>query len=737
MDSPAESSPETSAKKYKRGLGLSAKLILPLILILILLAVASIFGSMQLIRESTTASEHQRLNAAKEIVFRQFKQQEDLLATYITFLEQFHALNQGASGRAETGILQDRIYTSLEKERISVAHYPVGQEEALPDPLPELFKQVQRGGGTLFRYTNDLGGVPTLIAATPLYDKREIASIMVLTSKFGGEFLNKIVAPLNIGASLHDLSGKLLTSSTTNVSPLTLSMEQLKALAAKGILFTEHPSPEGRINHLFALLPVGSSDMLMLSVESSSSAVANFEATMLARLAMTIGFALIFGVILYFRAITVITQPARELVAAAKAISRGNFGYRIKDFPGDELGEVAATFNQMAERIDVIYHQKSEKETETAVALQEAKSRALLEHKNREIERVNDELRVHLREVSALYQLNQVMVSSAELQNMFDRSLQTIIETLGCDHVVILLFDPRDNLLEVARFAGLSANTIEEVKFRLDQGITGLAASHVKQIYIKDVTKDQRYLSYHAQVAVRGSFVATPMVIKGRLIGVLNLHKREVNAFPASELKMIQAIANQLAIATENTRLLEKARDGASIDEVTGLANRRYFQEILKREVAQARRFNSTFSVVMCTIDDFELYTEKHGNSRGEALLHKVGNLLLNNTRGIDLVCRFGSRDFAILLPKTRKDGGIAAAEKLRHFMAEQIFPSGDQDQPGEPMTLSFGVAEFPTDSKNIYELINQADRALTQARRAGSNRTLAWESFMAEAEDA
>jgi diguanylate cyclase (GGDEF)-like protein len=297
--------------------------------------------------------------------------------------------------------------------------------------------------------------------------------------------------------------------------------------------------------------------------------------------------------------------------------------------------------------------------------------------------------------------------------------------------VVILLFDARSNLLEVAGFAGLGTGTIESVKFHLDQGVTGLAATSLKQIYVKDVTKDQRYLSYHAQIAGRGSFVASPLIVRKRLVGVLNLHKREANAFPPSELKMIQAIANQMAIATENSRLIEKARDSANFDEVTGLANRRYFQEILKREVAQARRFNSSFSVVMCTIDNFELFVEKHGRAQGDALLHRVGTLLANNTRGIDLVCRFGNQDFAILLPKTFKDGGIAASEKLRQFMTAENFSAFVQELPDQRLTLSFGVTEFPTDSKNIYELINLADRALLQARRDGSNRTVAWESVM------
>ena len=126
-------------------------------------------------------------------------------------------------------------------------------------------------------------------------------------------------------------------------------------------------------------------------------------------------------------------------------------------------------------------------------------------------------------------------------------------------------------------------------------------------------------------------------------------------------------------------------------------------------------------------IDNFEQH-QKHGRTQGDALLHRVGHLLLNNTRGIDLVCRFGNEEFVILLPKTRKDGGHAASEKLRQFMEKEVFPADGQDQADEHVTLSFGVTEFPSDSKNIYELINLADRALLAARHDGSNRTVAWE---------
>jgi diguanylate cyclase (GGDEF)-like protein len=222
--------------------------------------------------------------------------------------------------------------------------------------------------------------------------------------------------------------------------------------------------------------------------------------------------------------------------------------------------------------------------------------------------------------------------------------------------------------------------------------------------------------------------ISVPLVIKGRLVGAINLHKKQTEGFSASEQRLVQAIANQTAIAVDNTQLQERSRDLSNTDELTGLSNRRHFQEILKREVAQARRFSSIFSVIMCDIDEFKQHKTTLGNIQSDALLRQVGQALLKSTRGIDLVSRFGTDQFIILLPKTTKEGAFAAAEKLRKHILKEDFSSHIHSDLDFEVTVSFGVTEFPCDSKNIYELLNLADRALYAAKKDGSNCTVAWE---------
>jgi diguanylate cyclase (GGDEF)-like protein len=222
--------------------------------------------------------------------------------------------------------------------------------------------------------------------------------------------------------------------------------------------------------------------------------------------------------------------------------------------------------------------------------------------------------------------------------------------------------------------------------------------------------------------------ISVPLVIKGRLVGAINLHKKLKDGFSASEQRLVQAIANQTAIAVDNAQLQEKSRELGNTDELTGLSNRRHFQEILKREVAQARRFSSNIAVIMCDIDEFKQLKSTLGNIQSDALLRQVGQALLKRTRGIDLVSRFGTDQFIIMLPKTSKEGAFCAAEKLRkHILGEDFSAHIHSDQDFR-VTVSFGVTEFPGDSKNIYELLNLADRALYAAKKDGSNCTVAWE---------
>lgn len=188
---------------------------------------------------------------------------------------------------------------------------------------------------------------------------------------------------------------------------------------------------------------------------------------------------------------------------------------------------------------------------------------------------------------------------------------------------------------------------------------------------------------------------------------------------------MCEAVASQAAIAIENVALYNKATELSITDELTGLANRRHFQNIFDREIILTERYATTLSLIMIDIDHFKKYNDYHGHLQGDVVLKKVADCLLHNTRGIDLTCRFGGEVFIILLPKTTSEGAMITAEKLRRVIEAEHFIGEEESQPEGRLTLSLGVASYPEDTSDIHTLLELADQALYRAKDQGRNRVV------------
>jgi len=722
-------SPSTASEQSRRFRSLRRKVFFPFLFLIVALTVAAIYGSIHLAEHSFQNSADERLAATKEVLYREFKKHEIILQTYAVIMQQFQSLSERFHNEAEFGILQDRLFSTLEKSNITTTFYPADIRGLIQqESLVSLFDQVRRSGQPRFRYSNDFGGVPVLMVAAPIYTGKELNRILLLQTAMGETFLRSVTSALNVSAALLTPEGKTIVKSNPEFTDIDLTPAQVNLIGSGQSLYFDHDIGKDPERHLFSMIPLGRSDRIILSLEASLKSTTEMQSKTILRMILAMSAVIILGTIFYFRRISQVTKPANELCNATEAISRGDLSYRIIDVGDDELGQIATSFNKMAADLESSYQDRASKDIAAAIAQEEQKTQLVLEKKQAERDKVNEELNILQRESNALYQLNQAMTASIELSVMFDRILQVLNETLSCDHIVLLIHNPGESVLEVVRTAGLETGVLSKVRFTFSQGITGEAAQSQRMIYVENIDEDDRNLSYHGLIATRGSMISVPLVIKGRLVGAINLHKKLKEGFSASEQRLVQAIANQTAIAVDNAQLQEKSRDLSNTDELTGLSNRRHFQEILKREVAQVRRFSSIFSVIMCDIDDFKNHKSKLGNIHSDALLRQVGQALLKSTRGIDLVSRFGNDQFTIMLPKTSKEGAFAAAEKLRKNILEEDFSAHIHSDLDFKVTVSFGVTEFPGDSKNIYELLNLADRALYAAKKDGSNCTVAWE---------
>ena len=187
----------------------------------------------------------------------------------------------------------------------------------------------------------------------------------------------------------------------------------------------------------------------------------------------------------------------------------------------------------------------------------------------------------------------------------------------------------------------------------------------------------------------------------------------------ADELGELAHAFDEMAEALEQK--VEETQRLAVTDELTGLANRRKFGEELARELERSRRFGLELGFVMLDIDHFKRINDTRGHPIGDQVLVGIAEALRGSLRNIDLACRYGGEEFALLLPATPGNDAVLVAERLRAAVADRpLGPDGDLH-----VTLSAGVATYPADGETAAELIRISDMRLYAAKQGGRNRVM------------
>lgn len=158
----------------------------------------------------------------------------------------------------------------------------------------------------------------------------------------------------------------------------------------------------------------------------------------------------------------------------------------------------------------------------------------------------------------------------------------------------------------------------------------------------------------------------------------------------------------------------------ATTDGLTELYNHRYFQEQMKMQVEQSKRYEAPFSLIIVDIDFFKKFNDTFGHQAGDAVLRQVAQLLKQSVRSTDIVCRYGGEEMSIILPNTPKDMSVITAEKICKRVAAKRFRLNNYQESN--VTISLGVASFPDDGETPSEIIEMADKRLYQSKHNGRN---------------
>ncbi len=319
-----------------------------------------------------------------------------------------------------------------------------------------------------------------------------------------------------------------------------------------------------------------------------------------------------------------------------------------------------------------------------------------------------------------VYWISNAVRSSVHIQEVLDLTVEKIGTTLGVSRCLLLrAVDTPDRLVV---FEWHQQNT-EPVKnlFYSDEGFEFTQAALEKQ---SPHDLDDPALDTHSKynktflrkLGIRSGLIV-PLVMRNRVLGVLFLQDCvQPRDWSIDDVSMIGSLADNLSVAIENAELHQERERQAVTDGLTGVANRRSFNENFTREFERARRYGETLSLVMIDLDFLKKINDTYGHQAGDEAIKMIGKMLRQSSRSIDTAARYGGEEFCLLLPNTEIDMAEQLADRLRRLINEEQI-----EGPGR-ISASLGVASYPLHADNEEALFQRADEALYAAKQGGRN---------------
>jgi diguanylate cyclase (GGDEF)-like protein/putative nucleotidyltransferase with HDIG domain len=334
-----------------------------------------------------------------------------------------------------------------------------------------------------------------------------------------------------------------------------------------------------------------------------------------------------------------------------------------------------------------------------------------------EKEYTRERLREKDQETTILNRLTSIITSSVSIQMIFEGFAQELKKVADIDWATIALIDGNElRFMVLSSTIGSAWQPGETIK--LEGTATELACRDRQAVYESDLKRHHRFWTWesHLQQGIR-SVLYLPLSVTDRTIGSLILASRKPNAYSRRQTKLLEKVALQIAAPIENAQLYARLEQKSRVDELTGLFNRRYFEERLKEELSRHSRYGDVFSIFMIDLDNFKAYNDVYGHPAGDVLLGKIGRIIKNSVRNVDQAFRYGGDEFVVILPQTARDAAYVVAERARRQIAEEM------TKKAIAVTCSIGLASYPADGMLSGELVDVADIALYHAKRTGGNR--------------
>lgn len=353
-----------------------------------------------------------------------------------------------------------------------------------------------------------------------------------------------------------------------------------------------------------------------------------------------------------------------------------------------------------------------------------------------EIEERTNELNTANRRMLSLQNILDMMNSSKPLRSVLETVVNSIQGELGYLHSTIMRLEKDEDGEYMVVVAEANDASIKFANDILGTPIQERRLAYKKdEIFYNTITSKSIIHSNNIAASLKAimpeiqeetikeilknkstqSIITIPLYVMDKPFGIFSVFSSR-KELTQSEETFLTMYAQQIELAITIANLFEKVKEQAVTDGLTGLYNRRYFEEYLKKESIRAKRINQPFSIIGLDLDHLKKINDTYGHAYGDIAIKTIAEVLKTNARSIDTAARMGGEEFNILLPGVSSDGALIAAERIR-----KAIEAKELDTIGH-VTASVGVATFPIHSDNIDDIMELTDQAMYISKRNGRN---------------
>ncbi len=354
----------------------------------------------------------------------------------------------------------------------------------------------------------------------------------------------------------------------------------------------------------------------------------------------------------------------------------------------------------------------------------------------KEIEQRTKELNLANKRILTLQHILDMMNSAKPLQSVLENIVNSLQGELGYLHsnIVRVASDDKGEYMHVlAQSKDLAIQRVNSIihdpmqtrRLAYDpDSYYAIAIREKKIVQTKNFEKALRFILPNLDEATVNdtvqniqskSLIIIPLYTRSKPFGIFCVFSSR-EELTDTEADFLTTYAQQIEVAITIADLFETVKSQAVTDSLTGLYNRRYFEECLTREVTRAQRQNQPFSIIGLDLDFLKKINDVHGHAYGDLAIKTIADILKKNARSIDIAARMGGEEFNLLLPGIDSKGAMIAAERIRKAIeVEEIETIGH-------ITASVGVATYLEHSDNIDEVMELTDQAMYMSKRNGRN---------------